>query len=175
MLDPLTLALCGITAIALVAAAAAFECGREYTRRQITALNREIADLRADLDDMRRTADIISADVRANAHECDLDRTRLRGLENPSPRHRFDDRPTTARQQLALPAARSVRDAVDPAWNGGTATYDSVTAMQAFERITDTGGLWQPPAERAAVTLYGTDDTAAIPRDTITGELEAVR
>lgn len=132
-------------------------------------------DAIADLED---TVSMMAADIRANAHECDVDRQRLKKLENPAPRrarHRFEESPV-GRQMLALPAARSVRDAIDPAWNGGTSTYDAV--MAKFDRIEDTSALWIPPVERAAVVLHGQDETTEIPRITgeiVTGELEVVR
>jgi hypothetical protein len=184
MTDPMTLILCGITAVALVAAALAHLAGRHYTDRELRALRRENNDANRRCAYLARELGKLNARVESYADSCDADSDDL--AEFAERVRRLEERPT-ARQQMrdrmpsaviALPAAPSVRDLIDPAWNGGTALHDQVAAN--FPSITDTSDLWygvRTGRVQMPVTPR-TDETGQIPRvvdGAVTGELEAVR
>lgn len=176
MLNPLTVR--GIAAALLVLANAcawtAFVVEGRARRRE-ESLERDVLSLWDETDALHARVDQLEGLVRDNAAVCDDDRVRCKARHaavNPSPRHARRDFVSPARTAaLALPAAPSVRDAIDPAWNGGTSTYDAL--LTKFAAIEDTSALWVPPVERAVVPLHGRDETTEIPAIDVTGELVA--
>lgn len=176
-IDPVTVAVVGLLAIVL--AAISYLLGCRYTDRKTASLRRRVFDADARYLHLAGELGKLTALVDSYAQDCDADSddiadiaARIRRLEeraNPSPRQRFEDgKPRLA--LTAMPAAPSVRDAIDPAWNGGTSVFDELAAK--FPAVTDVP-LWEPPTERAVLTfpLASNDDTATIP--VVTGELVA--
>lgn len=182
--DPMTLALAGIIAIALVAAALAFEAGRAYTDRKTAGLRADLADASSRYNHLAREMGKLVARMEQYADACDADSDdlaeyaervrRLEAASRPSPREQMAKRmPGTV---LALPAAPSVRDAIQPTWNGGTATFDSLATALGIS-ATDTG-TWLPSGPdvgrvQLAMPLRS-DDTSRIPKIDVTGELVEV-
>lgn len=185
--DPMTLALAGIVAVALVAAALAFEAGRAYTDRKTAGLRAQLASEQDRYQHVAYELGRLSARVEAYADSCDADSddladycARVRRLEQttrPSPRQTMAERMPIRTTVLALPAPPSVRDLIDPAWNGGTALHDQLRATLKVDPG-ETHTWLLPGADVGRVQLpmpLRSDETGPIPAIDVTGELEAVR